>query len=237
MSHGRGERSAFDQTVADWEDNWVSSISWQIHELHLRRLLHDEFMGMLDAQDHPDTDVFRDQFHRMYIESQVMAIRRQVDEDGRTLSLRRLMGQLEQHRSEMTRSWFVERWLRGVDVQADDFRTRATVQVHRRKANEAFDRFTDTPGGPVLSGRRLQDDRSELLEITEAVVRYANATVAHSERGPGDVGVTYAEFHRSVARLGEMLQRYVLLVSQDGLVSATPVVQRDWKGPFRKPLA
>jgi hypothetical protein len=68
-------------------------------------------------------------------------------------------------------------------------------------------------------------------------VRYANASVAHAEREPEDVRVTYDDFHRAVDHLGEMLRRYYLLINQGGLVTATPTIQGDWKGPFRKPLA
>ncbi len=100
-SDGQG----IDGLLAEWEGVWLESLKQQIYDLHHRRQLHDEVMEMLDAQDHPDTDVFRDAFHRMYIEAQVMAIRRQADDDPRTLSLRRLIGQLETHRRDFTRAW------------------------------------------------------------------------------------------------------------------------------------
>lgn len=42
---------------------------------------------------------------------------------------------------------------------------------------------------------------------------------------------------RAVEHLGEMLRRYYLLINQGGLMTVTPTIQGDWKGPFRKPLA
>lgn len=61
--------------------------------------------------------------------------------------------------------------------------------------------------------------------------------VAHYERSPKDVLVTYEDFHAALDYLSEMLCRYYLLISQDSLMKTTPVIQGDWKGPFRKPLA
>lgn len=226
-----------DALLVEWEGTWLTSLRQQVYDLHHRRQLHDDFMAMLDAQDHPDTDIFSDAFHRMYIEAQVMGIRRQADDDPRTLSLRRLIGQLEAHRRQFTRAWYVARWLGERDTDASDERERLEARFHLEAANDAFDKFTDKPGAPHLGGRRLQADRQQLLDVTQDVVRYASATVAHAERDPDSVTVTYADFHRAVDHLGEMLRRYYLLINQGGLATATPTIQGDWKGPFRKPLA
>ncbi len=122
------------------------------------------------------------------------------------------------------------------DPNAADERDRLEAKFHIDAANDAFDRFTDQPGDEELGGRGLQEDRTRLLELTEAVARYANATVAHVERDPDDVTVTYADFHRALEHLGDLLRRYYLLINQGGLASTTPAIQGDWKGPFRKPL-
>lgn len=225
-----------DELLAEWEGVWLGSLKQQIYDLHHRRQLHDEFMAMLDSQDHPDTEIFQDAFHRMYIEAQVMAIRRQADDDRRTLSLRRLIGQLEKHRRKFTREWYVARWVGDRDPNATDERERLEATFHIDAANDAFDRFTDKPGDECVGGRQLHADRDQLLALTEAVSRYASATVAHLERQPNDATVTYAEFHRALDHLGEMLRRYYLLINQGGLASTTPTIQGDWKGPFRKPL-
>lgn len=225
-----------DALLVEWETVWLESLAYQVYELHHRRQLHDEFIGMLDAQDHPDTGIFRDAFHRMYIEAQVMAIRRQVDEDPTTQSLWRLIGQLDAHRHHFTRDWYVKRWLGGRDPESPDERERLEARAHLRAANGAFDKFTDEPCGRKLGGRRLQEDRQRLLDMTDGVVRYANKTVAHAERAPQHVTVTYADFHNAVEHLGDMLRRYYLLINQGGLATATPVIQGNWKGPFLKPL-
>lgn len=229
--------SAIDDLLAEWKAEWLKSLEFHVYELHHRRQIHDEFMAMLDAQDHPDTNIFRDAFHAMYVESQVMAIRRQADNDSRTLSLRRLIGQLEQHRQEFTRSWYVDRWMVDRDPNSEDPRERHLARFHLEQANAAFDKFTDESSAERLGGRRLQQDRDELEVMTENVVRYANALVAHVERNPEDVHVTYDDFNRAIDHLGEMLRHYYLLIDQGGLLGATPTIQGDWKGPFRRSLA
>ncbi len=225
------------ELLADWRDRWLPSLERQVLDLHHRRQIHDDFLAMLKAQDHPGTSVFVDVFHRMYIESQAMAIRRQADVDSRTLSFRRLLGQLQYHRKELTREWYVGRWMERLDLGSADERVRLEVKLNKQRANQAFDRFTDSPGDELLGGRRLEADRQELLDMTETVVRYVNEHIAHIATDPTAERVTYQEFEGALEHLGGMLKRYYLPIHQDSLISPIPAIQVDWKGPFRRPLA
>jgi hypothetical protein len=179
-----------DDLLAEWEGVWLESLKAQIYDVHHRRELHDEFMELLASQDHPDTDIFRDAFHRMYIESQVMAIRRQADDDNRSVSLRRLIGQLEQHRNEFTREWYVARWIGDRDPNSTDERTRLEGRMHLDFANDAFDRFTDKPGDSRLEAKgssSIERSCSQLL-TTPFAMR------TRSSRMPSD-GQTMFELH------------------------------------------
>ncbi len=41
-----------DDLLAELEGVWLESLTHQVYDLHHRRQLHDEFMDLLDAQDH-----------------------------------------------------------------------------------------------------------------------------------------------------------------------------------------
>lgn len=221
----------------EWLGEWLPSIKTQVFELFHRREIHDGMEEMLRAQDHADAGYFWEAFHRMYLESQVLAIRRQADDDTRALSLRRLIGQLQHHRRSVTRAWYVDRWMDGVGLDPAGERDRGLVEVRRQMAHDAFDKFTDEPGGPLLSATLLDRDRQRLLDTSRTVSRYADTVVAHSDRTPPAELPTYADFEASIDVLGDLLRRYHLLIDQGGLVSATPTIQGDWKGPFRSRLA
>lgn len=217
-----------EQLLVEWESDWLVSIKTQIYDLHFRKEVHDGLRAALEAQGHPDRAIFDEAFHRMYIEAQVMAIRRQADNDSRTRSMQRLIGQLECYRRKFTRVWYVARWLRDVPPDESD--------LHSVLANRAFDKFCDTPGGDCLGARSLQRDRQALAAMTEQVVAYANEVVAHSQAVPSYGPVTYRDLDRAVQQLGEMLKRYYLLITQNSLLTAAPTIPGDWMGPFRGPL-
>lgn len=219
-----------DVVIEELEEVWLEPLYRQILELNHRRQLHDEFVELLEAQGHPQRGIFGEAFHRMYLDAQCLAIRRQADDDSRTLSLRRLIGQLEQHRKHFTREWYVGRWV------GRKPRDEVDRKFHTKMANDAFDRFVDASKPDQLGGQVLQVDREALDRATESVVAYVNSLVAHAQREPEKRETTYDDFHEAIEHLSEMLKRYYLLINQGGLATSTPVIQGDWKGPFRQPL-
>ncbi|MGH2719788.1 MAG: hypothetical protein ACRDJU_14605 [Actinomycetota bacterium] len=219
-----------DDLAAEWEAQRLASLRRDIYELHLRKKVHDEFMELL-RRNGQDGSIFADLFHKMYLDSQVMAIRRQTDDDTRTLSLYGLLGQLQEGTPQSTRAWYVNRWLTSVVPSDPEER-----ELHTSMANEAFDRFCDWPAARKLGKGRLQADRQELEGLTERVVKFVNTFVAHRSRTTGPVTLTYQDFEGAIAHLGEMLLRYFLLLNQGGLLSATPVIQGDPLAPFRRAL-
>ena len=137
-----------DDLLEELKAEWLKSLERQVYDSITGVRSTTEFMVMLDSQAHPDTSIFQDAFHGMYVESQVLAIRRQADSDSRTLSLRRLIGQLEQHRKDFTRSWYVGRWMHGRDLHSDDPRERHLARFHLEQANG---HSTSSPTIPVRS--------------------------------------------------------------------------------------
>jgi hypothetical protein len=222
--------SPIDDLAAEWEDQWLPSLRSQVHDLYLRKEVHDQLMEALARQGESDS-LLADAVHRMYLDSQLMAIRRQADNDRRTLSLHRLFGQLEEAAGQFSRQWWVDRWLNQAPIHSDEER-----EFHAGMAEAAFDDFCDNPGDAVLGKERLHQDRDRLRAMTDRVVAYVNDYIAHTNRHPGPAAVTYHEFEAAIVHLGEMLQRYFLLLNQAALVSPAPIVQGDVLGPLRRGL-
>jgi len=220
-----------DTALADWEALWLPSITSQVFNMQHRRQLHDEFVELLSDGRPTGGGIFEQFFHQIYLEAQTLSVRRQCDKDSRTLSLRRLVGQLEKHRADFTRVWYVDRWMEAWRMNhpqgdADD------EEFQRWTANHTFDAYTDLPGDDVLGHRRLQKDRAALLEVSKKLIDLVNRTIAHAD-GRGKIeDVTYAEFHAAMDYVAAMFERYYLLISRSSLVSSTPVVPLDWLAPF-----
>jgi hypothetical protein len=223
--------------VVRLQDPWLSTIYREIIEMHHRKEIHDGMRDMLEAQAHSDVGYFWEAFHRMYIESQTTGIRRQTDDDSRTLSLRRLLGQIQENRKLLTRAWYVGRARRTVSAEevADDDLVGELSQASL--ASNDFDQFTDSPGDEYISLKKLDADRRLLLETSKKVTDYVDTVVAHTDEHPTPDPPTYNEFEESIRVLGDMLKRYFLLIKGNSLADVTPTIQGDWQRPFRTALA
>ncbi len=88
----------------------------------------------------------------------------------------------------------------------------------------------------VLGQQPLQRVLDELNEATTTVKRYVDQHVAHLQRDPEPVALTYAEVDEAIDHVATTLRTLKLFLEQSALVAVVPTVQGDWKSPFRAPL-
>ena len=220
------------EEVWDVLDGWTERIVNQVVNMYHRRVVYESMLEMLQEQNHPDAGLFFETYNGQYIEAQSMAIRRQAAEDDRTVSLRRLLGQLDRHRAFITREWYHDRMLR----PSEDHEDWRGDEFHQYIADNRFDVFTKRAGNSKLWRKPILDDIKSLVAASEKVIDYANTNVAHLQIGDPST-VTYDEFNDAINDLGALTQRYYVFVHGSTVPSMTPAVQGDWRGPLRSPLA
>ena len=229
---GEPPERPIDHVVTDWAEHWLPSIWHQVVQIHQSQFIHDEVIAQLRDGRPTGGHIFEDEYHRIYVHAQSMAIRRQCDDDKRTTCLRRLIGQVQEERRRLTRKWYVAWWVQeglseGTILQGDE-------PFHADLANDSFDKFADAKKPNIVSGARLDRDRSELDEVAAKVIELTNKHIAHLERG-ARVEMTYGEFDAAIEHLGEKLQQYQLFLGRSSMLSVAPVIQTDWLEPLRRP--
>jgi hypothetical protein len=220
------------EQVWDVLGGWTERIFKETVNIYHRRVVYESMLEMLREQNHPDAGLFFETYNDQYIEAQAMAIRRQADDNDRTVSLRRLLRRLDRHRAFITREWYHDRMLRPSDGH-EDWRG---DEFHQYVTDNRFDVFTKRAGDSKLWRKRILDDIKSLVAASETVVDYANTNIAHLQIDEPST-VTYDEFNDAINSLGALAQRYYSFVHGSSLPSLTPTVEGDWRGPFRSPLA
>jgi hypothetical protein len=127
-----------------WAEH-VEMIKQHVWELHHHRAIWREMREVLIAASHEDT-IFLDHYTRLYAERQLIAVRRLVDLDTRTVSLARLLTELAEHPASMTRQRHVRLW----NTPNEPVETRDRWLLEQ--ANETFDRFADADGDRAIPG-------------------------------------------------------------------------------------
>jgi hypothetical protein len=78
----------------------------------------------------------------------------------------------------------------------------------------------------------IQRDLASLKSETAIITRWADESVAHMGRTPS-TNPTFGHLDKAIDHLGEMLQKYYVLLTGSYLAAVEPVIQDDWRAPFR----
>jgi len=215
------------ETPAQRVDRWLTILKTvydEVLEVHHHREIWDYFNTELPKR--PNSGIVHSALARWYVDSQAAAIRR-IYEPNDKRSLGALLKSLEAHAPELTRADFLKLWHRLSKPGGDEH------GFFRRKANDTFDTFAG-PGGAHIDPQLVAADRERLKAAAHNVARWADENVAHMGR-KASATVTFGELDAAIVLVGELLQRYYLLLEGDSLMSVTPAIQGPWKTPFTEP--
>ena len=209
---------------------YIETVKHQVWELHHHRAIWREMrQGLIDAS--PDESTFLDHYARLYAERQLIAVRRLVDLDARTVSLTRLLTELSEQPASMTRRQHVELW--NVPADANDVRDKWMLQ----RANDAFDRYADGDGDNV-DPEQVRKDLVDWKQTCQKIKKIVDKRIAHFE-AVDDSSIpkaTYDDLDQAIDVVGDLIGKYTLLFTAGSIAKMEPTIQGDWKRPFRAPL-
>ena len=197
---------------------------------HVRQMVEDRgvFLGVFDiVRQHPmlvGDALVPNWIIANYVARMALAIRSQVDRDGQSVSLVRLLESIKQNSWAISRSAFIES------------RRDSLPAISAAKRRRPFDaHFTGLAGkGDYLDRGIVQDDIDDLKTLVQAVRTMANKVLAHHDRkGPAKFP-SLDDLHSCVDFIVKLLQKYqVLLGGRDEDFDAA--LGDDWTDVFRKP--
>jgi hypothetical protein len=207
-----------DERYRRWID-WMTRIEKATFSLFLHRYFWGELAAMTQAASLPPSSIFR-AFGQWYAESQMAAVRRQVDRRQDTVSLWRLLDEIARYPEVMTRTRHVALWDADEDLQA--------------QAHQSFDQFAGA-GRERLDPASVRADRDRLRKEATIVVNHANEVIAHAAEKRTSQVPTYGEMNDAIDEIGSLVQKYRSLLKAASLSFLVPIIPDDWKAPFRRP--
>jgi hypothetical protein len=158
----------------------------------------------------------------IYEDSILMAVRRQVDADIRSVSLARLLKELIGCPHVLSRERFVERVVTLYSPESE------------RAAHSEFDRLV-APGANHIDSGTVQAELDDLREQTKGTKEYTNKRVAHFDaKGPKD-SPTVLEVHNALDRLHALRAKYMYLLRAEQYEEPALEDEATWKTIFREP--
>jgi hypothetical protein len=222
---------------AEWAAD-LETIRNAAHTMFHDRQLWREYTAMIDENGVPSSVLFDAQF-RWYSNSQVVAVRRLVDDDARAVSLQNLLVDMshrqfgrnaegDQVEPPLTREWFVDEWMRRSTIPPE------FEGHHRSRGQGAFD-LVAGEGEEILPASKIADDRRELLRLGKPLVDFVNRHIAHADRERDESPPTIEQLDDFIDAFGGVVRKYNGILSPgESLTDLVPVIQDDWKAPFRR---
>jgi hypothetical protein len=172
------------------------------------------------------SNTFLVHYTRIYVEAQVVAIRRLADTHSDALSLRKLLVDATKQPQILTRERYIASAENKEDWVAEDRARR-------------FDHLV-APGHDHINPSIAAADLTKLDEATERVCEYVDKQVAHLDkrnlsRGETPDPVTFGMIHDAIVTIGVIVQHWSSLL-RDVHAVLKPTIQGDWKSTFRHPL-
>jgi hypothetical protein len=156
-----------------------------------------------------------------FIQAAVSAVRRQVKLDKDSISLRRLLVELQTYPQLITRQLYV-----GYFAKAEPWLKEAGPRE--------FDAWSG--GGDQLDPSVVQADVSRLVAAAAPIEAYGDRRVAHyDQRGLAGPAPTFKELTDCLQMLDDTFKKYHVLLRGSSLHSVLPTIIPDWQAIFRFP--
>jgi hypothetical protein len=156
---------------------------------------------------------------RHYALATVLAIRRQLDRDSRSVSLANLLIAIRDDAWALSREHY---------LQVCNARSGPLRKVHDRD----FDRYAGK--GSHADTRQLEKQLREIDKLAEGVRSMANKVVAHADRRGVAKPPTYGDLDRCLDRIADLVRTYKLLLTGTETVME-PIDATGWTDVFRYP--
>jgi len=212
-----------DERFKKWGEQILMIHEHIMHAIVSRRI-HNEIGAILQANPRllRDNNSFYMWMASIYEDSVLVAVRRQIDTDKRSVSMARLLQAIIDRPRVLSRERFVEQVVgRNVPGSADE-------------VNRMFDRFT-APGTNHINADVVRAELRDLRARTKGIEDYTSKCVAHlGAKGPND-SPTILQVHNALDYLHMLREKYVLLLRAESYAEPQLTDEKTWKDIFREP--
>ena len=164
---------------------------------------------------------FNEWMASVFVHSAAVAARLQTMTGQNSVSLRRILEELQQHPEIVSREYFV-----GLHGDEDGI---------KEMGHRTFDRLAG-PGAERLDSKRIDQDLKQLDRMADQIKHYTNRRIAHyDERGLRQDLPTFDDLTKCLKGLDELVKKYRLVLEAVSMSSLLPTFQFDWKEVFYFP--
>jgi hypothetical protein len=211
------ETAKADELHTRWCEDF-GRLAQHVHHIHIRGEIIEGLDAELARTKREGSGIVVNVLRPMYAEAQAIRVRLLVDNRKGTRSLSRLVSDMAEHSTVLTRERYVARY---------------EESGMKELGNADFDRIAGQRADHVPR-KRLLVIRAEIEAAGEVVKRYVDERIAH-ERRETEASLNFGQLKTAIHKLSE-LYTIVGEILTGAHHEPVPSIQDDWQAPFRDGL-
>jgi hypothetical protein len=213
-----------DQRIDKWT-RWIDgTIKENVLMMHLHRDTWREVSQIIQDNGQLPDSYWWAFMRNTYAPTQAVAVRRQADTHKDVASLGKLIKEIRDEPSKLTRAWWT-----GLRDHIDP--------LEKRLAEEGWNTEYGGSVGHHLDPAIPDRDFQALSAAAADVKAYVDEHVAHADAAAvsATITLTLDDIHDTIDVIGELFQRYYTLLTATSMVLLVPVIHHNWKAVFQEP--
>jgi hypothetical protein len=203
---------------------WLDIVAGEVVELLINNYVFWEVQKVIGANQklqHTES-IFFEWMVSVFAHSAAVGMRRQADLDDQSVSLHRLLVELQKYPHLVTREYHRNLYKNG------SARVQPLVDI-------AFDNYVG-PGCTQLDPARIQKDIDLLGVASKKIHHYTDRIVAHyDQKGLKQPVPTFHDLSNCLLEMDELVLKYSELMKGEAKTTLLPTFMYDWKSIFRIP--
>lgn len=216
-------RAMADQRIEKWRRWCDGTIESNILTMYLHRDTWHEVAKIIDDHGNLPDSYWWEFLRDTYASTQAVAVRRQADTHPDAASLGKLIQEIRDDASRITREFWIGLW--------------GDEEWKLSEAERGWQRQYAGSVGDHLDPAIPAADFDALTDAAASVKAYVDQHVAHadSSAAAAEITLTIGEVHDAIDVIGDLFKRYYNLLTASSYVLLVPAIQHDWKAVFREP--
>jgi AbiU2 len=211
-----------DERIEKWT-RWIDgTIKNNVLTMHLHRETWRTLERTVAGNEALPESYWWEFLHDTYAASQAMAVRRQADTHRDVASLGKLIQEIRDDPTRISREFWVGLWDTADPVE---------LQTADAQWQSAFGASLHVD--PEIAA----SDFALLVATASGVKAYVDEQVAHADASAASASITLTlkDVHDAIDVIGELFRKYYTLLTASSMATLVPIIEHDWTAVFRVP--
>lgn len=202
---------------------WIDNIKVEVRNILVKRQIFWEVNEIYKSnQELKPSDIYYQYLGDTYKAFVSMGIRRQLKIDKSSISLRRLLSEIQDRPKLLSRKYYISLY----DAAAIN---------DSKRANDFFSNLIDNKSSSFVPKEMVKEDIKKLRKTSLTIEAFGDKFIAHNDKKKPIKLPLFQEVDDCIDLIDGLCCKYLNLLKAEGNITLSPTIQNHWKNVFEIP--